>query len=198
MSDDFDSVSGALRVRQKCPFAKMHPSQLVRDDAFYMALAYNQAIEAWCEDEVPVGAIIERSGEVLGAAHNTVDSLRDPTAHAEILAITQASARLGDWRLNECTLYVTKEPCPMCSGASIMSRLGRVVFAWGDPKMGCLGGATAMHELPRLNHRVEVLSGVLEAECRSLLQAYFVMKRRRDGSGASVVISDSESVLHLF
>ncbi|MDR2512278.1 MAG: nucleoside deaminase [Puniceicoccales bacterium] len=174
------------RIRQNCPFEKLHPSVLVRDDAFYMALAYNQAIEAWREDEVPIGAVIECRGDVVAAAHNGVDSLRDPTAHAEILAITQASAYLGDWRLNACTLYVTKEPCPMCAGATVMARLGRVVFAWGDPKMGCLGGAAAMHELPRLNHRVEVFSGVLEAECRSLLQAYFAMKRGKDGASAWV------------
>ncbi|MDR2845622.1 MAG: tRNA adenosine(34) deaminase TadA [Puniceicoccales bacterium] len=162
----------------ECPFPKLHPSELVRDDAFYMALAYNQAVEAWRGDEVPIGAVIvHSSGEVIAAAHNAVDSLHDPTAHAEILAITQASAHLGNWRLNECTLYVTKEPCPMCAGASVMARLGRVVFGWGDPKMGCLGGAAAVHELPRLNHRVSVASGVLEDECRSILQAYFVMKR---------------------
>jgi tRNA(adenine34) deaminase len=165
------------RQKRECPFPRIFPSQLCRDDAFFMALAYNQAIEAWRDDEVPVGAVITRDGAVIAAAHNAVDSLRDPTAHAEILAITQASAAVGDWRLNECALYVTKEPCPMCAGASIMARLGRVVFAWGDPKMGCLGGAFPMHELPRLNHRVEVVSGVMETECRALLQAYFAEKR---------------------
>jgi tRNA(adenine34) deaminase len=142
-----------------------------------MALAFNQAVEAWAEDEVPVGAVIERDGMVIAAAHNAVERLGDPTAHAEVLAITQASAVVGDWRLNECTLYVTKEPCPMCAGASIMARVKRVVFAWGDPKMGCLGGASAVHELPYLNHRLTVTRGVLEDECRALLQAYFAGKR---------------------
>ena len=108
-----------------------------------MALAFNRAVDAWREDEVPIGAVIVKAGEVVASAHNAVESLKDPTAHAEILAITQAAKAIGDWRLNECTLYVTKEPCPMCAGAAIMSRLGRVVYAWGDPKMGCLGGATA-------------------------------------------------------
>ncbi|MDR2863545.1 MAG: tRNA adenosine(34) deaminase TadA [Puniceicoccales bacterium] len=168
------------RPLRECPFPKIHPSQLSKDDAFYMALAYNQAIEAWREDEVPIGAVIVHNGEVIAAAHNGVDSLRDPTAHAEILAITQASAHLGDWRLNECALYVTKEPCPMCAGASIMARLGRVVFAQGDPKMGCLGGASAVHELPGLNHRLRVDSGILADECRVLLRTYFAIKRTEE------------------
>lgn len=166
-----------------CPFPKIFPSALVRDDRYFMALAYNEAVEAWKEDEVPIGAVIVRDGEVIASAHNRTVSSNDPTAHAEMLAITQAAGTLNDWRLNECTLYVTKEPCPMCSGASVMARLGRVVFAWGDPKMGCLGGAFPMHELPKLNHRVQVVSGVMEDECRAILQAYFKMKR---GTSASV------------
>lgn len=179
--------------RLECPFAKLHPSQLVKDDAHYMALAFNQAIEAWRIDEVPIGAVIVKDGVVIAAAHNTVESLNDPTAHAEILAITQASKHLGNWRLNDCTLYVTKEPCPMCSGATIMSRLGRVVYAWGDPKMGCMGGATATHELPRLNHRVAVTRGVLEEECQAILQAYFSMKRAQAKAGAAPDEPESEA-----
>jgi tRNA(adenine34) deaminase len=167
---------------QSCPFEKRFPSQLVRDDAFFMALAYNEAIDAWGEDEVPIGAIIVRDGAVIGSAHNLVDSTRDPTAHAEILAITQAARAIGDWRLNEATLYVTKEPCPMCSGAMLMARLGRVVYAVNDPKMGCLGGATDLNTLPRVNHHCEITRGVLEAECRELLQAFFRLKRRADES----------------
>src|SRR3954469_11488456 len=104
-----------------CPFEKRFPSQLVRDDLFFMSLAYNLAIDAWREDEVPIGAVIELNGEIIGAAHNTVECAHDPTAHAEILAITQAASRIGDWRLAGATLYVTKEPCPMCSGAMLMS-----------------------------------------------------------------------------
>ena len=165
-----------------CPFPKIFPSALVRDDRYFMALAYNEAVEAWKEDEVPIGAVIVRDGEVIASAHNRTVSSNDPTAHAEMLAITQAAGTLNDWRLNECTLYVTKEPCPMCSGASVMARLGRVVFAWGDPKMGCLGGAFPMHELPKLNHRVQVVSGVMEDECRAILQAYFKMKRGTSSS----------------
>ncbi len=164
-----------------CPFEKRFPSQLVRDDAFFMSLAYNQAIEAWRHDEVPIGCVIARDGEVIASAHNTVEASRDPTAHAEVLAITQAAAHLGDWRLENCTLYVTKEPCPMCAGATLMSRLKRVCYAVPDPKMGCLGGATDLNALPRVNHHLELTAGgVLEDECRVMLQAFFKLKRAAD------------------
>lgn len=166
------------RPRLPCPFDKLHPSQLSRDDRFYMSLAYNQAIDAWRADEVPIGAVVEAGGEVIAAAHNQRDSTRDPTAHAEILALGQAARALGDWRLNEATLYVTKEPCPMCAGATLMARVRRVVFAVADPKMGCLGGATDLNALPQVNHRLELVRGVLEPECLALLQAYFQLKRK--------------------
>jgi len=150
----------------------------VRDDAFFMSLAYNQAIDAWREDEVPVGAVIEAGGEVIGAAHNQVESSGDPTAHAEMIALTQAASKLGDWRLEGATVYVTKEPCPMCSGAMVMARVKRVCFAVSDPKMGCLGGAANLNELPRSNHRFEVSAGgALEPDCRELIQAFFRLKR---------------------
>jgi tRNA(adenine34) deaminase len=164
-----------------CPFDKRFPSQLIRDDTFFMSLAYNQAIDAWRQDEVPIGAIIAREGEVIAAAHNTVEGAHDPTAHAEMIALTQAAATLGNWRLDGCTLYVTKEPCPMCSGATLMSRLKRVCYAVGDPKMGCLGGATDLNALPRVNHHVEITAGgVLEDECRELLQVFFRRKRTEE------------------
>lgn len=167
-----------------CPFEKRFPSQLVRDDAFFMSLAYNQAIDAWRQDEVPIGAVIEMGGEVVAAAHNAVEGAKDPTAHAEMLALTQAASRLGDWRLAGATLYVTKEPCPMCSGAMLMARVKRVCYAVPDPKMGCLGGAANLNELPRINHHLELSAGkVLEAECRDLLQAFFQLKRRDDAGG---------------
>lgn len=164
-----------------CPFEKRFPSQLVRDDAFFMSLAYNQAIDGWRADEVPIGAVIELGGEVIASAHNTVEHAKDPTAHAEMLALTQAAAKLGDWRLAGATVYVTKEPCPMCSGAMLMSRVKRVCFAVPDPKMGCLGGATNLNDLARVNHHVELTAGgVLESECRTLLQEFFRVKRRED------------------
>jgi tRNA(adenine34) deaminase len=167
-----------------CPFEKRFPSQLFRDDAFYMSLAYNHAIDAWREDEVPIGAVIVSGGEVVGAAHNQVERTQDPTAHAEVLAITQAAAKLGSWRLDGATVYVTKEPCPMCSGALVMSRVKRVCFAVPDPKMGCLGGAANLNELPRSNHHFEVSAGgILEDECRGLIQAFFRQKRSEPDEG---------------
>ena len=167
-----------------CPFEKRFPSQLVRDDAFYMSLAYNQAVDAWREDEVPIGAVIVVAGEVIGSAHNRVEGSRDPTAHAEMLAVTQAASRLADWRLEGATVYVTKEPCPMCSGALVMARVKRVCYAVADPKMGCLGGAANLNGLPRSNHHFEVTAGgVLEDECRDLIQAFFRQKRSGPDGG---------------
>ena len=164
-----------------CPFEKRFPSQLVRDDLFFMSLAYNQAIDAWRVDEVPIGCVIELGGEIIAAAHNTVQGAHDPTAHAEVLALTQAAASIGDWRLDGATLYVTKEPCPMCSGATLMSRIKRVCYAVSDPKMGCLGGATNLNDLPRINHHLEITAGgVLETECLDLLQAFFRLKRTQE------------------
>lgn len=161
-----------------CPFEKFHPSALTLDDQHFMMLAFNLAIDAWNANEVPIGAIITVREQRIAAAHNSVESAGDPTAHAEILAITQASQAIGDWRLNEATLYVTKEPCPMCAGATVMARLGRVVYGAPDPKMGCLGGATPLHTLPHLNHRVNVTPDVLVAECTAILQAFFQQKRQ--------------------
>lgn len=173
-------MTDAVPPPADCPFQKLFPSQLLRDDAFYMSLAYNEAIDAWRENEVPIGVVIERGGGVIAAAHNQVEGTGDPTAHAEILALTQAARAIGDWRLSDATLYVTKEPCPMCSGATLMARLKRVVFAVPDSKMGCLGGATDLNALPQVNHHFEVTRGVLESECRDLLQAFFRLKRTEE------------------
>ncbi|HNX05591.1 MAG TPA: nucleoside deaminase [Opitutales bacterium] len=161
-----------------CPFEKRHPSFLALDDAYFMALAYNLAIDAWNLGEVPVGAVIEYGGEVVAKAHNCVESSGDPTAHAEILALTSACRAIGDWRMTGATLYVTKEPCSMCSGAMVMSRMTRVVYAVPDPKMGCLGGAADVNALPGSFHRVQVQAGgVMESECRELIQAFFRLRR---------------------
>ncbi|MES1168144.1 MAG: nucleoside deaminase [Oleiharenicola lentus] len=168
------------RTAPPCPFEKVFPSQLNRDDAFYMQLAYNLAIDAWKVDEVPIGAVIELGGEVIASAHNRRDGTGDPTAHAEIIALGQAAKALGDWRLNDATLYVTKEPCPMCSGATLMARVKRVVFAVSDPKMGCLGGATDLNALPQSNHHLLLTRGVLEKPCLDLIRAYFQLKRREE------------------
>ncbi len=157
-----------------CPFAKLHPSQLLRDDEFFMKLAFNQAIDAWEADEVPVGAVITHGEEVIASARNETRSAKDPTAHAIV-----------DWRLNECRLYVTKEPCPMCSGAVIMARLGEVHYGTPDPKMGCLGGAADLNTLPHSNHHAKVSSGLLHEESIALLQAYFQLKRQHHGENHS-------------
>ncbi|MEM9157427.1 MAG: tRNA adenosine(34) deaminase TadA [Verrucomicrobiota bacterium] len=170
------------KIAPKCPFQKLFPSQLKRDDKFYMSMAYNQALEAWKKNEVPIGAVIEAGGEIVGSAHNQVETTTDPTAHAEMLAITQAASALSDWRLNEATLYVTKEPCPMCSGATIMSRLKRVVFAVPDPKMGGLGGAYNVNAYPGMNHTTLIEQGLMEDECKELIQTFFRLKRQeKDG-----------------
>jgi tRNA(adenine34) deaminase len=121
--------------------------------------------------------VIVCGDELIGAAHNEVNRTNDPTAHAEILAITQAASIVGDWRLNKCTLFVTKEPCPMCAGALVMGRMGRVVYAVEDPKMGYLGGAVDVNATPTNNHKLIVEKGVMEAECREILQAFFAKKR---------------------
>jgi tRNA(adenine34) deaminase len=168
-----------------CPFQKKFPSELIRDPEYFMSIAFNQAIDAWRQDEVPIGCVIEFEGSIIARTHNTVEGSKDPTAHAEMLALTQAATHLGDWRLSECTVYVTKEPCPMCSGALLMSRVKRVCFAVPDPKMGCLGGATNLNELPRINHHLELSpGGPLEAECRALLQGFFQAKRSATGPEA--------------
>lgn len=170
----------AKKTAPQCPFPKRYPSQLLRDDVFYMTLAYNEAIDAWKSNEVPIGAIVVFEQNVVGAGHNQVESSNDPTAHAEMLAITQASNSIGDWRLNKAALYVTKEPCPMCSGAAIMARIGRVVYAIPDPKMGGLGGAFNVNEYPGMNHTTNIDIGILRDDCLELIQTFFRLKREAE------------------
>lgn len=146
----------------------------------YMQMALREAAVSAEADEVPVGAILVRQGQVIGRAHNQTELLKDPTAHAEMVAITQAAAAIGDWRLTETTLYVTKEPCPMCAGAIVLARIPVVVFGVADPQRG---GAVSVFNIlnhPQLNHRPEVIQGILEDSCRSLLQEFF-RRRRRNG-----------------
>ncbi len=164
-------------MHHDCPFEKIHPSELERDADYYMAHAYNQAIEAWKKDEVPIGAVIEHGGQIIASAHNQSRSTNDPTAHAEILAISQAAHALGDWRLNECRLYVTKEPCPMCSGALVIARIGKVYYGLPDEKMGCLGGTVDLGALPRSNHRFASEGGIMREANHALLKAFFEKKR---------------------
>lgn len=148
-----------------------------------MGEALRQAAKAFEAGEVPVGAVIVRQGRILARAFNQVELLKDATAHAEMLAITQAEAALGDWRLNECALYVTKEPCPMCAGAMVHARLGRVIYGVPDLKAGCAGGAIDLLRFPSFNHRCEVSGGVRAEECRSLLKQFFLQQRAVNAAG---------------
>jgi len=146
----------------------------------YMRMALREAERAAEAGEVPCGAIIVKDGQILGKAHNQTELLKDPTAHAEILAITQAAAALENWRLTDAVLYVTKEPCPMCAGAIVLARLKKVVWGCDDPKRG---GARSKFEIldhADLNHRVEIQTGVMEAECKSLIQGFFRERRKEN------------------
>jgi tRNA(adenine34) deaminase len=146
-------------------------------DEHFMRLALAQAQAAYEIDEVPVGAIIVRGQRVIGAAHNLCQQLRDPTAHAEMLAITQAAEAIGDWRLEECTLYVTLEPCVMCAGAILQARVPNVVFGASDPKAGAVTSLFRVLEDDRLNHRANVVAGVFDHQCGDLLTSFFRQKR---------------------
>jgi tRNA(adenine34) deaminase len=135
------------------------------------------ARKALDKEEVPVGAIVVRSGKIIARASNQVEMLKDATAHAEMLAITQAEAAVGDWRLNDCDLYVTKEPCPMCAGALVHVRMRRVIFGCADPRGGAAGGALNLLQMASLNHRCEITSGVLRDQCAAILQGFFQARR---------------------
>ena len=149
----------------------------LHSDDYFMGEALRQAAKAYEADEVPVGAVIVREGRIIARAFNQVELLKDATAHAEMLALTQAEQAAGDWRLTDCTLYVTKEPCPMCAGAMVHTRLARVVFGVGDPKGGAAGGALNLLQFPTLNHRCEITSGLRQDECRTLLKDFFSEQR---------------------
>jgi len=149
----------------------------LHSDVFFMREALRQAGKAFEAGEVPVGAVVVREGRIIARAFNQVELLKDATAHAEMLALTQAEEVVGDWRLNDCTLYVTKEPCPMCAGAMVHTRVARVVFGASDPKSGAAGSAMNLLRCPALNHRCEITGGVCGAECRALLQTFFAARR---------------------
>ena len=148
-------------------------------DLYFMGEALRQAQRATRMDEVPIGAVIVRGGQIIARAFNQVETLKDATAHAEMLAITQAESVVEDWRLNDCDLYVTKEPCPMCAGALVHARLRRVIFGCPDPKAGGAGGVFNILQNPALNHCCELTSGVRLEECRELLRTFFREKRGR-------------------
>ncbi len=153
----------------------------LKDDQRYMKMAIEQAGIAEENGDVPIGAVIVYKNQIIAKAYNQRQQLNDPTAHAEIIALTQAAAFMESWRLNGCTIYVTLEPCPMCAGALVLSRMGRLVYGCDDPKTGACKSLYNIVQDERLNHRLEVTSGVLADECSKLLQDFF-QKRRTENS----------------
>jgi tRNA(adenine34) deaminase len=149
----------------------------IHSDDYFMGQALREAGLAFEEDEVPVGAVIVFENRIIGRAHNQREQLKDPTAHAEILALTQASAELGSWRLNGTTMYVTLEPCPMCAGALVNARVDRLVFGCADPKAGACGTLWNLVQSEKLNHRLQMVGGLMEEDCGDILQRFFKMKR---------------------
>jgi tRNA(adenine34) deaminase len=146
-------------------------------DETWMAEALALARKAGSEGEVPIGSVVVFEGRIVGRGRNARERLRDPTAHAEILALQEASRTLGRWRLTGATIYATLEPCPMCAGALVNARIERLVYAVADPKAGAAGTLFDLPRDPRLNHRVEVESGILAGECGALLKEFFRAKR---------------------
>jgi len=140
--------------------------------------ALRLANKAAAADEVPIGAVIVRARKIIARAYNQVELLKDATAHAEMLALTQAEAAVGDWRLTDCDLYVTKEPCAMCAGALVHTRIRRVIFGCADPAAGAAGSVINLLQMPTLNHRCDIASGVLASDCAAILKGFF--RERRD------------------
>ena len=148
------------------------------NDEHFMREALRQAQKAFEASEVPVGAVVVRAGKIIARAYNQVELLKDATAHAEMLALTQAEAAVGDWRLTDCDLYVTKEPCPMCAGALMHTRVRRLIFGCADPSAGAAGSVMNLLQMPAFNHRCDITLGVLQDECVAILQNFF--RKRRD------------------
>ena len=146
-------------------------------DETFMQEALRLAVKARAADEVPVGAVVVRDGRIISRGYNQVELLKDATAHAEMLALTAAEAAVGDWRLTDSDLYVTKEPCPMCAGAIVHTRIRRVIFGCTDIRAGAAGTVMNLLQHDALNHRCQITSGVLESECASILQDFFRKKR---------------------
>ena len=151
---------------------------MVEGDAAFMREALRQAKKAYATEEVPVGAVVVRERRVIARAYNQVEMLKDATAHAEMLALTQAEAAVGDWRLTDCDLYVTKEPCVMCAGAVVHARVRRVVYGCADERAGAAGSILNVLKMPTLNHRCDISSGVLQNECAAILQDFFKKRRK--------------------
>jgi tRNA(adenine34) deaminase len=148
-------------------------------DEYFMRLALREAERAEEHDDVPVGAVVVADGEVIGIGHNERELRKDPTAHAEILALREAAAHLGSWRILDSVMYVTLEPCAMCAGAIVLARLPRVVYAASDPKAGAAGSVMNLLDVPELNHRPVVAGGLLAEDSAALLRAFFAARRGR-------------------
>ena len=157
---------------------------LVAQDSFHMSLALEQAARALADDEVPVGAVVICDNEVVGQGYNCREKLQEPTGHAEIVAMRAAASRLKSWRLENCALYVTLEPCIMCMGAIIQARLPRLVFGCLDPKGGAVVSLYRLGDDPRLNHQLEMRGGVMEAECADILSMFFNGLRQKKKADA--------------
>jgi tRNA(adenine34) deaminase len=149
------------------------------DDIYFMIIALEEAKKAFEKAEAPIGAIVVKDNEIISRGHNLRESLQDPTAHAELLAIRDAAAKLGRWRLTDCTVYVTLEPCAMCAGAMVLARIKRLVYGASDPKAGAVGSLMNVLLLEKLNHQVDVESGILEKECGGILSDFFLSRRKK-------------------
>ena len=158
----------------------MDPIIDLQSDAYFMSEALRMAARAYEVDEVPIGAVVVREGRVIARAYNQVELLKDATAHAEMLALTQAEAAVGDWRLTDCDLFVTKEPCPMCAGALVHVRIRRLIFGCEDLRGGAAGGLLNLLQNPALNHQCDITAGVLREQSAELLQSFFREKRARE------------------
>ena len=148
------------------------------NDEYFMTEALKEAQKAFDIDEVPIGAVIEHKGEIIGRGYNRRNTEKNPLMHAEIIAINEAAKVIGDWRIEDCTMYVTVEPCPMCSGAIVQARIPKVVFGTYNAKAGCGGSIINLLQMEKLNHRCEVVSGIMEDECRDRMKMFFKRFRK--------------------
>lgn len=151
-------------------------------DNYFMEQALAEAKKALAIAEVPIGALVVLNGEIIGRGHNQKETLKDPTAHAEIIAIREAARNLGSWRLTEADLYVTLEPCPMCAGAIVNARINRLIYGADDPKTGAVSSLMNLVQDQRLNHQVEIVGGVCQEDCSQLLKDFFLVLRKKDRS----------------
>ena len=173
----WSALMQSLTLTSTPQLTRHHATEL---DAEMMRRAIDLARRAWQAAEVPVGAVIYRGEEVLAEAYNLREADRDPTAHAEMIALREASAKINDWRLNDCTLVVTLEPCPMCAGGIVNARVGRLVYGASDPKMGAVESLYQICDDQRLNHRPQVIRGLMAPECRGILREFFKERRKQN------------------